>query len=218
MRSVESIHYTWTVSTALSRRERKREQTRLALIRSALTLFRKQGFEATTVEEIAEAADYHRATFFRVFGSKDDVALGDISERLEAARAALEENTHSEDPWKTACEIVAREGTKFVAGDPQLQASYVALWISDPGLQQRFTALMIEWERAVARFFATCWGVDPDHDIDCQVIGTAIIGVARSSMLVSQASEQSIPDLLAAGFDTLAKGISRTIASRTDDR
>jgi TetR/AcrR family transcriptional regulator, regulator of mycofactocin system len=202
------------VSEAPSRRERKKEQTRLALTRAALELFRRQGFEATTVEEIADAADFHRATFFRVFGSKDDVALGDIAERLEAARAAFERHTEPDDPWTTACDIITGEGTKFVAGDPQLQAAYVALWVSDPGLQQRFTALMVEWERVVARFFATCWGVDPDGDVDCQVIGAAMIGVARSAMLVSQTGDRPIADLLTAGFETLAAGTTATIARR----
>ncbi len=202
------------MSTASTRRDRRKDQTRLALTRAALRLFREQGFEATTVEEIAEAADYHRATFFRLFASKGDVAFGDIADRLEAARSAFEDRADCEDPWTTARDIIIRESGRFASRDPELQASYVALWVTDPGLQQRFTALMIEWERAVARFFATSWGVDPDHDIDCQVIGAAIIGVSRSAMLVAHATGQPIHDLLDAGYRTLAAGMTATITTR----
>lgn len=203
------------VSAASSRRERRKDQTRLALTRSALALFREQGFEATTVEEIAEAADYHRATFFRLFAGKDDVAFGDIADRLEAARAAFEDNAQAEDPWRTARDVIIRESTRFASNDPELQAAYVHLWVTDPGLQQRFTALMTEWERAVAQFFAARWGVDPQHDLDCQIIGTAMIGVSRSAMLVAQATGRPIRDLLDAGYQTLAAGMTATITSRT---
>lgn len=206
------------VSTASSRRERKKDQTRLTLTRSALKLFREQGFEATTVEEIAEAADFHRATFFRLFASKGDVAFGDIADRLKAARTAFEENADAEDLWATARDVIIRESTRFASSDPELQAAYVALWATDPGLQQRFSALMTEWERAVAQFFATAWGVDANHDIDCQTIGTAIIGVSRSSMLVAHATGRPIQDLLDAGYRTLAAGLTTTISGRNRDR
>lgn len=198
-----------------TRRERKKDQTRLALTRSALRLFGEQGFQATTVEQIAEAADYHRATFFRLFASKDDVAFGDIAERLKDARTAFEDSAHAADPWATAREIIIRESNRFASSDPELQAAYVALWATDPGLQQRFSALMAEWERAVADFFGTCWGVDPQHDIECQTIGTAMIGVSRSSMLVAHATGLPIRELLDAGYATLAAGLTATITRRS---
>lgn len=206
------------MSTASSRRERQKDQTRLALTRAALRLFREQGFEATTVDEIAAAADYHRATFFRLFASKGDVAFGDIADRLEAARRAFEDSTGTDDPWVTAREIIIGESNRFASSDPELQAAYVALWVTDPGLQQRFTALMIDWERAVARFFATCWGVEANQDIQCQTIGAAMIGVSRSSMLVAHATGQPINDLLDAGYETVAAGLKTIIAARTPAR
>src|SRR5882672_631536 len=121
MRLKSPSTYALVVSTASTRRDRRRDQTRLALTRSALKLFREQGFEATTVEEIAEAADYHRATFFRLFASKGDVAFGDIAERLKAARDAFEDNAHTGDPWITARDIIIRESGRFASSDPELQ-------------------------------------------------------------------------------------------------
>jgi AcrR family transcriptional regulator len=54
-------------------RERKRRQTRERITEAALTLFLERGFEATTVDDIAEAADVSKRSFFDYFPTKEDV-------------------------------------------------------------------------------------------------------------------------------------------------
>ena len=74
----------------LSRRERKKLETRQGLLEAALTLFREKGYRATTVEEITDRADVAKGTFFNYFPSKEAL-LGELAVwRVEQLRAALD--------------------------------------------------------------------------------------------------------------------------------
>jgi AcrR family transcriptional regulator len=78
----------------MGRRERKAAETRLRLFRSAMQLFAERGFSNVTVEDITEAADVGKGTFFNYFKSKDhvlsvmaEIQLGKVRDALEAAEA-----------------------------------------------------------------------------------------------------------------------------------
>src|SRR5437764_5518061 len=64
---------------SMRRRERRAAETRVRLFRCALQLFAERGFPNVTVEDITEAADVGKGTFFNYFESKDDV-LGVMAE------------------------------------------------------------------------------------------------------------------------------------------
>ena len=59
-------------------RERKKARTRAVIQRHAFRLFREQGYEATTVAQIAEAAEISESTFFRYFPTKEHVVLWNV--------------------------------------------------------------------------------------------------------------------------------------------
>ena len=74
----------------LSRRERKKEETKERIFKAALKLFKQKGFDATTVDEIAERADIAKGTFFNYFPRKEAV-FGYLSETwVEEAEQKLE--------------------------------------------------------------------------------------------------------------------------------
>jgi AcrR family transcriptional regulator len=78
------------MNPTLSRRERKKLETRQGLLEAALALFREKGYEATTVEEITEQADVAKGTFFNYFSSKE-VLLDELAVwRVEQLRVALD--------------------------------------------------------------------------------------------------------------------------------
>lgn len=71
-------------------RERKKQQTRTALVDAALTLFEAKGFEAATVEEIAATADVSPRTFFRYFAAKEGVLLAVHDEEFDRILSAVD--------------------------------------------------------------------------------------------------------------------------------
>jgi AcrR family transcriptional regulator len=72
----------------VSRRERKKEETRHRIFHAAIDLFRERGFEQTTVDDITEKADVAKGTFFNYFPRKDTILAYLSEERL----LAIEEN------------------------------------------------------------------------------------------------------------------------------
>lgn len=117
------------------RRERKREEMRERIFRTALKLFATRGFAETTVEDITEAADVGKGTFFNYFPSKEhvlfafaDMQVGKIERGAESVRQGkvpvreMLRNTVAElavEPGKSAALVRAIFGTAL--SHPQLR-------------------------------------------------------------------------------------------------
>ena len=76
--------------TEVGVRERKKRATRAQLEEAAFSLFARQGYDSTTVDEISEAAQVSPRTFFRYFATKEDVIFGDQGEWLDQLRLAMQ--------------------------------------------------------------------------------------------------------------------------------
>jgi AcrR family transcriptional regulator len=80
------------------RRERRRTETRERIFRAALDLFAERGFMETTVEDITEAADVGKGTFFNYFPTKEHVLATYGAERLATVERALQEARKGDRP------------------------------------------------------------------------------------------------------------------------
>src|ERR1700690_411455 len=99
-----------------NRRERRSAEIRERLFRAALDLFAKNGFAETTVEDITNAADVGKGTFFNYFPSKDHILLAFGEMQLAKLEAAVAEARHSSQPmlefFRSLGELMTREPTR----------------------------------------------------------------------------------------------------------
>jgi TetR/AcrR family transcriptional regulator, regulator of mycofactocin system len=84
------------MTSELGVRERKKQAARTALTEAALRLFQANGFDATTVNDIARLARMSPRTFFRYFDTKEDVVFQEAPKQLEALRRFLADRPSSE--------------------------------------------------------------------------------------------------------------------------
>lgn len=132
-------------------RERKKRATRAQLEEAAFSLFARQGYDATTVDEISEAAQVSPRTFFRYFATKEDVVFGDIDSDLDQLRSALEQGPGGDgDVVRDGLLTFSRlldEKRDDVLGRRQLI-------VDNPSLQGRVLLLEHEWAAAMAEVLA----------------------------------------------------------------
>lgn len=128
--------------------------------RAALALFARQGYDATTVDEIAAAAGIGRRTFFRYFPSKDAVVWGEFSAGLRALRQMLRA-TPAQEPWPKALRAAVVAFNAIDADLVDLHRERLTLILHVPALQASSTLRYAEWREVVAEFVADRTGCAP---------------------------------------------------------
>ncbi len=163
-------------------RERKKAITKAAIQQCALQLFRERGYGATTVEQIAEAAEVSRRTFFRYFPTKEDVVLHDeydlqIVQAVEAQPPALGPIAALRNAMRETFEGMSvsdlqaeQERNKLISSVPELRTQSL----------NKITQMM-SWMTPV---LAKRLGRDPDEFMTRVFVG-AVIGTILSTALYS---------------------------------
>jgi AcrR family transcriptional regulator len=163
-----------TTIPVAGRRERKKAQTRDAIIDAAIDLFERRGYDATTVEQIADAADVSERTFFRYFDSKLDVVLaakGTDASDLEAQIAA---RPAGESPLEATRQVIrAQLLDQLGAGDLVVRQFRVVM--GTPSLRPLAFEHFNEHRDELATVYAARLGV-PADDLVPQVFASAVGG------------------------------------------
>src|ERR1700730_16637798 len=87
-------------------RERKKQRTRETIARAAHELFAERGYHATTLPDIAEAADVSTRTIFAYFSSKEDILFSDFAVMREALAQQLAERPEGQDALETVRKFI----------------------------------------------------------------------------------------------------------------
>jgi AcrR family transcriptional regulator len=190
-----------------SLRERKKARLRLDLTRAAVDLFKEQGFEATTVEQIAAKVETSPRTFFRYFGSKEDVLFGDTPERLRSLRDRLDTAAPDEPPIAVVKNALIEQIVHFTNfDDPQLEADCAELWVSEPVPRRRYIEIVLEWESVISEYLARSWHTTPDS-VECRLTAMALIAAVRVCLERGAEGLAVARQALEHGFALLEQGV-----------
>ena len=135
--------------------------TREELELLALELFAERGFDATTVDDVAEAAGIGRRTFFRYFASKNDVVWGDFDSALEMFRITLDKVADDVDLLDGLRTAVLAFNALPEGAEPQHRVR-MAMVLHTPALQAHSTLRYAGWRAVVADYVARRTGERPE--------------------------------------------------------
>jgi AcrR family transcriptional regulator len=161
-------------------RERKKAKTRASIREHALRLFREQGYAATRVEQIAEAAEVSPATFYRYFPTKEDVVLQDDLDVLTLDALNAQPPGLSPLAAVRAAVVDARAG--FTEEERERFRQTTELTMAVPEIRAR---ALDEFARTIddtAAVLAKRSGREPD-DVTARALAGAILGVIMASTL-----------------------------------
>lgn len=140
---------------------RRKEATRAAIAAAAMRLFEAQGFQATTVQQIAEAATVSERTFFRYFESKEDLLLTDLVTLLGEAASGLALRPLDEAPLEAIHQAVR---SVALAGEGGLVSFALGMGWHSPPSPTRLVRVFMEWEDRLGRILVgrfVAQGADP---------------------------------------------------------
>jgi len=192
----------------LSPRVRRRTKLAAQIELTALSLFVKRGITAVTVDEIADAADISRRTFFRYFASKEDLLLGDRQRYDDTLARAVAK----EQPRQSAVRMlrdVLVEMSHEVEAEADLARLRLELFRKYPEEMSGAFEQQRVWNSTFTAMVAERMGLDDSRDIRPALI----VGVMMSAANVAlhnwfvNGAEQSLHKLVEAALDQTIAGL-----------
>jgi AcrR family transcriptional regulator len=170
-------------------RARQRTETRQRIQRQAIRLFDDRGYDATTVNEVADAAGVSAMTVYRHFPTKEDLVLYDDFDQLAASTIA---------GLPTDGSLADRIGSTILAvfdlataHDRDLLLTRLRLMISTPALQARHLDSQFRLQES---FVTAIRADDPGLEFQARAAASACLGVAHVALL-RWAAEDGVPNL-----------------------
>jgi len=186
----------------LGLRERKKIKTRAAIREHAMRLFKEHGYNETSVEQIAEAAEVSPSTFFRYFPTKEDVVLADDIDPI--VLQVLADQPADLPPMQAIRMAVAAVFEQLTPEDIDREVERQRLVYAVPELRQAMMTLLYRSIDMIASAVAARLGRSPD-DFEVRVFAGAVAGAVLGGAVPGGATGPEVgPD---GTFDGAIKAI-----------
>ena len=186
---------------------RRPATSRATVVTAAMALFARDGYEATSVEQIAEAAHISRRTLFRYFPGKAAIPWGDFDEQIEGMRRYLA-SIPDATPLDAALADALVEFNSFPHAVTGEHRDRMRLLLDVEELQAHATLMYAGWRGAIAEFVARRRGEEPG-DLVPSAIAYAAQGIALSAYRLwvdeADADMERLHELLREGCAILAR-------------
>ena len=192
----------------LGLRERKKQERRRCIEDAAIDLFETRGFDGTTIDDIAAAADIAPRTFFYYFPTKEDVVLADYAARLERIIDALGDRPASEGSWAALQASFITVAADYEASRDDLIRRFTIM-AAHPAVYARSLQLQSGWEDALTDALTQRAG-DHIESFESRLLASTALACMRSSLRhwTLTGHRTALPDLIGSCFDRLSKGLS----------
>jgi AcrR family transcriptional regulator len=189
-------------------RERKKAQTYDAIIGAALELFERNGYDATTVEEIADAADVSPRTFFRYFDAKVETVMGHKDDRGSELGALIAERPPGEGPIEAFRQVMREVFGPMITDDP-ISTRQIKVMLGTPSLRAMAREHFHEHESELAQVFAERAGASTDAlriHVTAAAVGSTMWIVIGRWVTENGSTDQLVP-MIDEAFGLLAEGL-----------
>ena len=173
--SIRHLGYTLDVSNDTSLWQRSRRAAYEEITRVAMGLFLEQGFEQTTIDQIASSAGISRRSFFRYFGTKEDIVLGDLASQGDLVKAALEQVPPTVGPWDALRE--ALKAVDALTIDPEVTLKIARMMYQTSSLRSRSIEKHLHWQSLLVPDIRRRLGIpesDMANPVPAAIVASAI--------------------------------------------